>query len=293
MQELASMNVAMRIITEDNVDQMTTMTHSSKQIELNTGFKNYDQVIESYKQVTEDGIPDIVKSGVEEQQVFTPKSPVDSPQFGYGSAYMPTSPPMPPAGGGTPTFTPPFGGPYKPTTPTYMPTSPPMPSAGGGTPTFTPPFGEPSMTPTTPTYMPTSPPMPPAGGGTPTFTPPFGGPYKPTTPTYMPTSPPMPPTGGGTPPFAPPFGEPSMTPTQEEKDDISILKIEIPKEKETHEQSTSETKTPSDNSEKPETIEKSSSSLETTTTPISEKKEDSEPMKKIIVSKSSEVQPEE
>ena len=43
LQELQTMNISMRIITEDNVDQLTNLTYNPTQIKLNTG-STYENV---------------------------------------------------------------------------------------------------------------------------------------------------------------------------------------------------------------------------------------------------------
>jgi DNA-directed RNA polymerase II subunit RPB2 len=49
MQELQTMNIQMRIITEDNVDQLTSLSYDNKQFKLNTGKETYSQLIDEYK----------------------------------------------------------------------------------------------------------------------------------------------------------------------------------------------------------------------------------------------------
>ena len=49
LQELKTMNVSMRIITEDNINQLTALTYNTKQIKLNTGKDNYEEVLQEYK----------------------------------------------------------------------------------------------------------------------------------------------------------------------------------------------------------------------------------------------------
>ena len=53
LQELQSMNIQMRIITEDNIDQMTSLTHDPKQIKLNTGVDSYADLINKYREIRE------------------------------------------------------------------------------------------------------------------------------------------------------------------------------------------------------------------------------------------------
>ena len=61
LQELQSMNIQMRIITEDNIDQLTSLTNDPKQVLLNTGEETYADVITNYKKITDSNsnIPDV------------------------------------------------------------------------------------------------------------------------------------------------------------------------------------------------------------------------------------------
>jgi DNA-directed RNA polymerase II subunit RPB2 len=54
MQELQAMNVQMRIITEDNIDQLTSLTNDKNQIMLNTGEESYGELLQKYKALGEE-----------------------------------------------------------------------------------------------------------------------------------------------------------------------------------------------------------------------------------------------
>jgi DNA-directed RNA polymerase beta subunit len=49
MQELSAMNVQMRIVTEDNIDQIMSLTYDKQQLKLNTGTTDYDAVLMNYQ----------------------------------------------------------------------------------------------------------------------------------------------------------------------------------------------------------------------------------------------------
>ena len=109
MQELQTMNISLRIITEDNVDQLTNMTYNPTQIRLNTGEDSYQKVIDSYKALTGQELPEVKKATPYTE--VTPTSPAYAPA---SPAYAPTSPAYAPTSPA-----------YAPTSPPYMPESPP------------------------------------------------------------------------------------------------------------------------------------------------------------------------
>ena len=49
IQELQTMNIQLRVITEDNVEQLTNLSYNNNQIKLNTGVDNYNELLENYK----------------------------------------------------------------------------------------------------------------------------------------------------------------------------------------------------------------------------------------------------
>jgi hypothetical protein len=133
MQELLSINVSMRIITEDNIEQLESMTFSNnidlllhkKDVDIRTIVKdirkslNKDDIIkDTPESVEEEESPEKI---ADDSPVYNPLSPyhsyenkpVDSPEY---HPYSPNTPPYPP---GTP--------PYAPGTPPYAPNTPPYP----------------------------------------------------------------------------------------------------------------------------------------------------------------------
>ena len=191
MQELQTMNVQMRIITEDNIDQVTTMGYSDNISKLlhdkNVKPTNIASRTESNMRATRvDAIFDLVKmdedkdvipdlrlptpdEAPEGQQKFWQKMEQDkmvkeeevvpAPVPYVPTDYIPGSTPTPPDD-------------YVPGTPDSFGYADPQQQ-------FT---GEPYMPSTPPAYAPTSPPYQPT-------TPPLG----PTSPSYAPVSPPVPP----------------------------------------------------------------------------------------------------
>ena len=59
LQELQTMNISMRIITEDNIEQLTSLTYDPKQISLNTGSETYETLLKEYQVLTGEKIPEI------------------------------------------------------------------------------------------------------------------------------------------------------------------------------------------------------------------------------------------
>lgn len=49
MQELGGMNIQMRLITEDNVDQLMALSYDKQQLKLNTGITDYDKLYMNYQ----------------------------------------------------------------------------------------------------------------------------------------------------------------------------------------------------------------------------------------------------
>ena len=169
MQELTSMNVQMRIITEGNINQLTSLTYDANKIELETGMKDLETIRDAYKNITDTtaqlNIPDEIKApevvGAPVSPPYAPTTPTDAPQ---SPAYAPTSPayaPQSPA--------------YAPTSPAYAPQSP---AYAPQSPAYAP--QSPAYAPTSPPYVPTSPAYAPESPV-----------YAPTSPAYAPTSPPF------------------------------------------------------------------------------------------------------
>lgn len=234
MQELLTMNVQMRLITEDNIDQVTSLTYSdnikkltknpqinplkiAEKTNQNLRASKVDKLLDpySYEGEEEEQKPYYPTTELLIPQPPTPKYPVDAgPKKPFG-----TEPPVP-----TPETPPPLdmpgdyvpgaefedpdfglqqGDPYAPpTTPSYLPQTPPMgppqtPPMQPVSPQYMPPVSPQYMPPLSPQYMPpTTPPLGPT-------TPPLG----PTTPPYAPTTPPMA-------PFTPPVQQLDLPPLQ-------------------------------------------------------------------------------
>jgi len=140
MQELLSINVSMRIITEDNIEQLESMTFSNnidlllhkKDVDIRTIVKdirkslNKDDIIkDTPESVEEEESPEKI---ADDSPVYNPLSPyhsyenkpIDSPEY---HPYSPNTPPYPP---GTPPYAP-GTPPYAPGTPPYAPNTPPYP----------------------------------------------------------------------------------------------------------------------------------------------------------------------
>ena len=122
IQELQVMNIQMRIITEDNIDQLMNMSYSDNIKVLLDDDRDISNVIEDYKKKNmlklskeEDRINRLIKIPILKEETpspvaYTPTSPV----------YIPTSPAYNP---GSPAYNP--GSPvYIPTSPAYNPGSP-------------------------------------------------------------------------------------------------------------------------------------------------------------------------
>ena len=180
MQELQVMNVQMRIITEDNVDQLLSMSYSDNinkllktdrsvanliketvsdiQISLNVRDKKLpylNEIPEVPKPVNIDTTPEYVPNSPPydpNSPVYDPNSPVYDPNsplyYQTPPQYNSTSPPYAP---GSPPYAP--GSPaYDPGSPAYNSNSPPM---APGSPAYNP--NSPQMAPGSPEYAQTSP----------------------------------------------------------------------------------------------------------------------------------------
>jgi hypothetical protein len=172
IQELQVMNVQMRIITEENVDQLLSMTYSdninklmksnldSKDLinEINSSISKKINEPSKYRNINETPeIPEPVQIG------NTPESP----------DYTPGSPegPPPPQSPNSPQY--PTGSPAYPTdSPAYAPGSP---AYAPGSPAYAP--GSPAYAPGSPAYAPGSPPYVPSGS--PPYVPSGSPPYVP------------------------------------------------------------------------------------------------------------------
>jgi hypothetical protein len=139
MQELQTMNIQMRIITEDNIEQFEQMNFGKMKL---LHRQNYQDIASVYNKHISPGTP--------EDKELTPKSPSDlppgSPPYAPGSspAYDPNSPPYAP--GSSPAYDP-NSPPYAPGSPGYAPNTPDYPP------------GSPAYDPNSPPYNPNSTPV--------------------------------------------------------------------------------------------------------------------------------------
>jgi hypothetical protein len=187
LQELQTTNVQMRIITEDNIQQLENMSFS----------KNIKKLLHDDAATPETVITDIkMKLRKTELPGRTPVSPAfapgspESPLYAPGSpAYNPESPPYAP---GSPAYNP-ESPPYAPGSPAYNPESPPY---APGSPAYNP--ESPPYAPGSPAYNPESPPYNPVFDPD---SPPFAPDSTPEerSPDFNPTTPDEPPdaSGGG------------------------------------------------------------------------------------------------
>ncbi len=130
MQELNAMNIQMRIITSDNINQLTSIIGNTKTIELNTGKNSYEEVKNEYATHTQNELNQChqrfqnnILSGkpprVERETTLEPER--ELPQYQPTSPdYQPTSPQYQPT---SPDYQP-TSPDYQPTSPQYQPTSP-------------------------------------------------------------------------------------------------------------------------------------------------------------------------
>ena len=264
LQELKTMNVQMRIITEDNVDQLTSLSYDPEQFKLNTGKENYNELISEYKATGAEGfkLPETPKEDItiisptdgyapasppyapsSASPLYVPTSPVNAPA---SPPYAPASPPYAPSSSPYDLAAPP---PYAPASPPYAPASPPyVPTS----PVNAPVQASPPYVPTSPVnapvqasppYVPTSPVNAPVQASPPYVpTSPVNAPVQ-ASPPYVPTSPPLGPqltTSDPSPAFkvATPTDEspvyegyapPTPTPkSEEQKGGGIVLKIDTP-----------------------------------------------------------------
>ena len=223
IQELQVMNVQMRIITEENVDQLLSMSYSDN---INKLLKS-DKPIEKLIKETIFDIQRTLDVKVKNQPYIDENPEIPQPVTVDTSspAYNPESPPYAP---GSPAYNP-TSPPYAPGSPAYAPNSPP----------YAP--GSPGYNPTSPPYAPTSPPYAP---GSPAYAP--GS--NPTSPQYNPNSSSTP----ASPRFAP-HSPDSPPPPKEIVINPNIL--DVPEEKKEEEKSVE-----TDSGEKKEIIQEPSSS---------------------------------
>jgi len=150
IQELQVMNVQMRIITEENVDQLLSMSYSDNINKLLKSDKPTAELIRETIRNTQRNLVVKLKNQpyIDEAPEMPEPANVDtsSPLYApYSPAYSPNSPPYNPT-----------SPPYNPTSPPYNPTSPPY---NPGSPPYAPIL--PPYNPTSSTYNPESPPYAP------------------------------------------------------------------------------------------------------------------------------------
>jgi DNA-directed RNA polymerase II subunit RPB2 len=193
MQELQLMNVRMRIITDDNIDQIPELSFSDNIHKLEQTGDNIDRMVRKRTRIpkSKHTLPPETPSSVDSS---VPKNKTDTPSYDPDYANSPPYAPTTPSPPYAPTSASP---PYAPTTPPYAPTS--------ASPPYAPTSASPPYAPTTPPYAPTTP----------------SPPYAPTTPPYAPTSasPPYAPT---TPPYAPTSASPPYAPTTPLVEEIPV-----------------------------------------------------------------------
>jgi len=170
IQELQTMNIQMRIITEDNIDQMENMSYSDNITQL-TGKKNTTDLLESIREIMSKKQRNRIITP--DDNDFTPESPKynpNSPYYAdmspeYGSTatsydkdevYDPNSPPYSALLGRVMTRKEFDAAQNDSTSPLYDPNTPPY---APGTPLYAP--GTPPYAPGTPPYPPGTPPYPP------------------------------------------------------------------------------------------------------------------------------------
>jgi DNA-directed RNA polymerase II subunit RPB2 len=227
MQELQTMNVQMRIITENNIDQLTSLSYDSKQFKLNTNKDNYSELINEYKSLTQQPfeIPSTPKESIE--QISEYKYDVSTPPYQPTSPYQPPSTdfvpasPSPPFQPPSPDFVPASPSPqYQPPSPDFVPASP-SPPFQPPSPDFVPPSPSPPFQPPSPGFVPPSP-SPQYQQPSPGFVPPSPTPqYQQPSPGFVPPSP-SPQYQQPSPGFVPPSPSPPFQPPSPEQQDSNL-----------------------------------------------------------------------
>ena len=179
IQELQVMNVQMRIITEDNIDQLINMSYSNNINELLKSKENLEELANSYKgmvmgkkrelyskPVTKNvpkEVPEYPEIKMEETPEFKPATPSFSPESPpFAPSSQPNTPSSPPFAPGSPAYNPNTDSPpFAPGSPEYNPNtqqnteSPPY--APPGNPVYNPMTGkEYTPSPESPPYAPGS-----------------------------------------------------------------------------------------------------------------------------------------
>jgi DNA-directed RNA polymerase beta subunit len=214
IQELQVMNVQMRIITEDNIDQLINMSYSNNINELLKSKENLEELASSYKGMIMGKKRELYSKPVAKN---VPKEVPEYPEIKMEE---------------TPEF--------KPVTPSFSPESPPFapnsqpntdsPPFAPGSPAYNPNTDSPPFAPDSPGYNPMSD-SPPFVPGSPAYNPntPSSPPYAPESPSIQPQIQPQ--TPSSSPPLAPQVGGQPVNITLS-IDEVTKLKEIIDKEKE-------------------------------------------------------------
>ena len=174
IQELQCLNVALRIITDDNIEQIENMSFSNN---INLLMREESLTVESFVKDMQNTLKNAnndtnkyIESLNEDMEGYVPSPPNARGQTPYGSPeYYPTSPAYAPA---SPAYAPASPA-YAPASPAYAPASPAYAPAS---PAYAP--ASPAYAPASPAYAPASPAYAPASPA-----------YAPASPAYAPASP--------------------------------------------------------------------------------------------------------
>merc|ERR1711871_726498 len=155
IQELAAINVQMRLITEDNIDQIENMHFTKNVFELGN-IDNFDNLKNIIKQNYQR------KQFVDESPEILVKSPDESPPYAPGSTpeFSPKSPPYAPDGSESPQWRPTTPPGFSDVSPEHDPNSPPYAPDGSESPQWRP-TTPPGFNDVTPEHDPNSPPYAP------------------------------------------------------------------------------------------------------------------------------------
>lgn len=188
IQELLVLNVQMRLITDENVDQLMNMSYSTNinkllhdpAEDLSKVINKYVSMIKSSTSKNDEGVDEDYQPGEGwDDKAATPMSDVSptSPEIPVESPEYPSVLPPTPASD-SPEFQPPASDSplYAPTSPEYAPTSPDYPPPAQNQSPLYQPTSPDYPPPATPEYQPT----------TPDYPPPATPEYQPTTPDYPP-----------------------------------------------------------------------------------------------------------
>jgi DNA-directed RNA polymerase II subunit RPB2 len=238
IQELQVMNIQMRIITDENVDQLLSMSYSNNINKLL--HKDDDRSVEKMDALIRDYARKITS-----EQTRTPSYNIDeypslpTPLVANEIVTPPNDPNAPPHDPNAPPNSPPYDPNAPPNSPPYDPNSPPYdpnsPQYDPNDPKYNP--NSPQYDPNDPKYNPTSPQYDP---NSPQNFPPSP-PYAPPSPHYAPASP----------PYAPNSETRDLTPNMTPEQPSSTASIlEVPKEKEENKEEKTEASSSSESGDK-------------------------------------------